>query len=259
MILDDIVEKRKLQLEQEISRISRKQLERLAEEYQPAHPSFKEALRRDGMSFICEVKKASPSKGLISADFRPVETAEEYERSGAAAISCLTEEHYFQGSSVYLRDIASKADIPVLRKDFIFDEYQILEAKILGASAVLLIAAILSDDQLKKFSQTARENGLDCLTEVHNKTELQRVLDCGAEIVGINNRDLRTFNVSLKTTEELAGYIPSGKVIVSESGIKTPEDIAYLRSCGADAVLIGETLMRSGNISGTLQALRGGA
>ncbi|NLZ46946.1 MAG: indole-3-glycerol phosphate synthase TrpC, partial [Clostridiales bacterium] len=235
MILDKINEKRKIQLENEVRRVSRADIKAMAGEYQSKNISFKKALQGGNISFICEVKKASPSKGLIREDFRPVEIAIEYEKAGASAISCLTEEHFFQGSSEFLRDIAKKVDIPILRKDFIFDEYQIYEAKTLGASAVLLIAAMLSKEQIKEFLDISKGNGFECLVEVHNEDELQMVLDCDCEIIGVNNRNLKTFEVSLDVTKRLASLIPRGKVIVSESGIATNEDMKKVKIAGADA------------------------
>lgn len=258
MILDEIVAKRIEQLEREKAAVSQEEMKKLAEAMPFTRKSFRDALKGEEMSFICEAKKASPSKGVICPDFRPVETAETYEKSGAAAISCLTEEHYFMGSSEYLKAISEKVEIPVLRKDFIIDEYQIYEAKTIGASAVLLIAAILSEDKLKRFKETAEEQGLQCLVEVHNEEELEKVLKVGAEIIGVNNRNLKTFEVSLETTERLAKLVPKDLVLVSESGIKTHEDIKRLAACGAKAVLVGETLMRSGNIAETLRNLKEG-
>jgi indole-3-glycerol phosphate synthase len=221
-------------------------------------PDFYEALAKQGISCICEVKKASPSKGLIRPDFQPLEIAAEYERAGADAISCLTEESYFQGSSLYLQEIAEHIGIPVLRKDFIFDEYQIYEAKALGASAVLLIAAILSVSQMQEYLALAHELGLECLVEVHNPEEMEKAQHNAPRILGINNRDLKTFHVDLQTTAQLADYAQSGQLLVSESGIRDNGDMQTVRKNGADAVLIGETLMRSSDITATLHALREG-
>ena len=258
MILDNINEKRKIQLEREIRNISRADIKMMANECEVKPIDFKKSLVGERLNCICEVKKASPSKGLIRENFKPVEIALEYEKAGASAISCLTEEFYFQGRSQFLRDIRKNINIPILRKDFIFDEYQIYEAKTLGASAVLLIAAMLSKEQIKEFHNIASENGLQCLTEVHNEDELQKVLDCDCDIIGINNRNLKTFEVSLDTTKRLTMLIPLGKVVVSESGITTNEDMKKLRSVRANAVLIGETLMRSDSITETLNKLREG-
>ena len=218
---------------------------------------FKAALKADGISIISEVKKASPSRGIISEDFRPTEQAKAYEEAGADAISCLTEEHFFKGADKYLADIRASVNLPILRKDFIFDEYQIYEAKVLGAEAVLLIAAILSEEELIKLSRLAASLGLFCLTEVHNEEELQKVVRCKCDIIGINNRDLKTFHVDLNTTKRLAKLVPYDAVLVSESGMKNGNDIKEVKEYGADAVLIGETLMRSGDIKNTINELRG--
>lgn len=218
---------------------------------------FKAALKADGISIISEVKKASPSRGIISEDFRPTEQAKAYEEAGADAISCLTEEHFFKGADKYLADIRASVNLPILRKDFIFDEYQIYEAKVLGADAVLLIAAILSEEELIKLSRLAASLGLFCLTEVHNEEELQKVVRCKCDIIGINNRDLKTFHVDLNITKRLAKLVPYDAVLVSESGMKNGNDIKEVKEYGADAVLIGETLMRSGDIKNTINELRG--
>ncbi|MBP1561625.1 MAG: indole-3-glycerol phosphate synthase TrpC [Oscillospiraceae bacterium] len=260
MILDEIIEKRKIQLEREKQNIPYEEMKRLAMKAVFPEKSFKAALGKKGLSVIAEVKKASPSKGVIQPDFDPVLTAEAYQKCGANAISCLTEEHYFQGSSRYLSDIRKTVDIPILRKDFIFDEYQIYEAKAIGADAVLLIAAVLDDDMLKKLYGTAKNLGLDVLFEAHDETEVKRLVSVGAEIIGINNRNLKTFEVSLETTKRLAEFVPEGTLLVCESGIKNNGDMRFAAECGANAVLIGETLMRSGieGIPSCMEALREG-
>ena len=261
MILDDIVARRRIQLSGEQEKCPLSKMRRRAEiqlcERTPL--SLEKALKKDTLSCICEVKKASPSKGLIREDFRPVEFAKEYEAAGANAISCLTEEHYFQGSSQYLADIRKAVNIPILRKDFIFDEYQIFEAAALGADAVLLIAAVLDIPDFDRLFRLARTLGLSVLGEMHTVEEMQcYALDREEMVIGVNNRNLKTFEVSLDTVEKLRPYAPGGAVFVSESGIKTNEDMKMVRSLGADAVLIGETLMRSGSITDTLHELRTG-
>lgn len=259
MILDEIIAKRRIQLEKEIATHSFDEVKAAAEKCSRNPISFKDALKGGGhLSVISEVKKASPSKGLIQPDFDPVKIAVTYEKSGADAISCLTEEFYFQGSSEYFKAIRAEVSLPMIRKDFIFDPYQIYEAKIMGADAVLLIAAVLDDAKLKEYKLIADSLGLDVLAETHSKEELDRVLAADFDIIGINNRNLKTFDVTLDTTAKLAGFIPDGKVIVSESGIKDNSDMKAVRSYGADAVLIGETLMRSGDIADTLERLRDG-
>ena len=254
--LDDIVEKRKEQLQREKDNIKPQDMKEMALNSKNKNHGFKEALKKSGLSVISEVKKASPSKGVIAEDFRPVETAIAYEDAGAAAISCLTEEHYFKGGSKYFADIRAKVDIPMLRKDFIFDEYQIYEAKVLGADAILLIAAILSEEKIKEFYDLAKSLEIDCLVEVHNEKELKKVVACGCDIIGINNRKLKTFDVDLNTTSKLAPLIPYEAVLVSESGMKDENDMKNVKEQGADAVLIGETFMRSDNIKETMKQLR---
>ena len=207
--------------------------------------SFLEALKKPGMSYICEVKKASPSKGLIAPDFPYLDIAKEYEQAGASAISCLTEPFYFQGADRYLQEISQAVNIPVLRKDFTVDEYMIYQAKAFGASAVLLICAILDNSQLKAFGELAQELGLDALVEAHDQWEVDRALNLGVKIVGVNNRNLHDFTVDMGNSIRLRNMAPADTVFVSESGIKTAEDIRILYENQVDAVLIGETLMRS--------------
>ena len=219
---------------------------------------FEKALGAPGISFICEVKKASPSKGLIAAEFPYLAIAREYEAAGAAAISCLTEPDFFLGSDEYLREIAAAVKIPVLRKDFTVDPYMIYEAKVMGASAVLLICAILSDEELLEYGKIARALGLSALVEAHDEREVERALRVEHGIVGVNNRDLKTFTVDCGNSVRLRKMVPDDRLFVSESGIRTAEDIAVLRQNGTDAVLIGETLMRSPDKAAALRELRGG-
>lgn len=235
---------------------------------------FKDNLAADGISFICEVKKASPSKGLIAPDFPYVEIAKEYEAAGASAISVLTEPFYFQGSNQFLMDIKKEVNIPLLRKDFTVDEYMIYEAKVIGASAVLLICAILDDEQLASYLRLAHELGMSALVEAHDEEEVRRAIACGAGIIGVNNRDLRTFTVDIMNSVRLRKLIPDTvpatdtgatadtlapqkMVYVSESGIKAKEDIDRLKANGTDAVLIGETFMRSPDKKKLFAELRG--
>lgn len=220
--------------------------------------SFLEALKKPGMSYICEVKKASPSKGLIAPDFPYLDIAKEYEQAGASAISCLTEPFYFQGADRYLQEISQAVNIPVLRKDFTVDEYMLYQAKAFGASAVLLICAILDNSQLKAFGELAQELGLDALVEAHDQWEVDRALNLGAKIVGVNNRNLHDFTVDMGNSIRLRNMAPADTVFVSESGIKTAEDIRILYENQVDAVLIGETLMRSPDKKAALEALNAG-
>ena len=216
--------------------------------------SFLEALKKPGMSYICEVKKASPSKGLIAADFPYLDIARDYEQAGASAISCLTEPFYFQGADRYLQEISQTVNIPVLRKDFTVDEYMIYQAKAFGASAVLLICAILDNSQLKAFGELAQDLGLDALVETHDEWEMDRALNLEAKIVGVNNRNLHDFTVDMGNSLRLRSMAPADTVFVSESGIKTAEDIRILYENRVDAVLIGESLMRSADKKAALAA-----
>lgn len=218
---------------------------------------FEKALSQPGLSFICEVKKASPSKGLIALDFPYVEIAKEYEKAGASAISVLAERDYFLGSPQYVGEIAQAVSIPVLRKDFIIDEYQIYEARAIGAAAVLLICAILDDATLKRFFDLADSLGLSALVEAHDEEEVQRALACGARVIGVNNRNLKDFTVSLDTSCRLRPLVPADKIFVAESGIKTPAHTQKLRDHGVDAVLIGETFMRAADKKAMLRELKG--
>ena len=220
-------------------------------------PSFEEALKQPGISFICEVKKASPSKGVIAQNFPYVEIAREYEAAGASAVSCLTEPFWFQGKDTYLTEITKNVRIPVLRKDFVVDEYMIYQAKAMGASAVLLICAILDDSQLAAYRQLADELHLSALVEAHTEEEVRRAVSAGASIVGVNNRDLKTFNVDVETSLRLRKCVPETTLFVSESGIKTADDIKRLYENGTDAVLIGETLMRAPDKRAVLNQLKG--
>jgi len=223
------------------------------------HPfAFEKSLRRpDDIAFICEVKKASPSKGVIAAEFPYCEIAVEYEAAGAAAISVLTEPDFFLGSDRYLAEIRQDVTVPLLRKDFVIDPFQIEQAARLGADAVLLICAILSAGQLAAFIREADRLGLSSLVEAHDEAELRTALACGARVVGVNNRDLRTFEVDTGNSVRLRGLAPRDVVMVSESGIRTSSDVALLRRNGIDAVLIGETLMRSADKKAALASLRG--
>ncbi|MBQ9635555.1 MAG: indole-3-glycerol phosphate synthase TrpC [Acidaminococcaceae bacterium] len=218
--------------------------------------SFSENLRRPGLNYICECKKASPSKGLISSEFPYLDIARAYEKGGAAAISCLTEPDYFLGSDVYLEEIAQQVSLPVLRKDFTVSAYQVYEAKLLGAKAVLLICAILSPAQLQEYRLAAESVGLDALVETHDAAEIETALQSGAKLIGINNRNLQDFSVDINTCLQLRQEIPEDRICVAESGIRNETDIRCLKEKGFNAVLIGETLMRSGNPEQTLRQFR---
>lgn len=257
MILDEIAEKTRERIRAEKQRISPETMRRMAEELPKGNAfAFREALKAPGLSFICEIKKASPSKGLIAAEFPYLDIAEEYEEAGAAAISVLTEPFYFQGSDEYLRQVAAQVSIPVIRKDFTVDAYMIDQAKVLGASAVLLICAILDDGRLAEYLAQAHELGLTALVETHDEYEVERALRSGASVIGVNNRDLRNFQVDMENSVRLRKMVPGEIVFVSESGIRGPEDTRRLYENGTDAVLIGETLMRSRDKKAALDLLR---
>lgn len=250
MILDDIVEAKKIRVAKRKAEIPIKELEKqalekvkLEKELNCQNP-FKIALKKDGLSVIGEFKKASPSKGVIVKDFNIKEILNYYTYLGVDVFSILTEEDFFLGSDEYLKEIRKISHIPILRKDFIIDFYQIYEAKVLGANGILLIASVLGN-KLGSFYNEARRFNLEPLVEVHNKKELDLALKYDCEIIGINNRDLKTFKVSLKTTRELINHIPENKVVVAESGIMSIEDLEMIKSFGADAVLIGELFMRN--------------
>jgi len=231
-------------------------MERAAAEHTPR--GFRNQLRRvarDGVAVIAELKKASPSKGLIRADFRPSELARELERAGAAALSVLTDEQFFQGSLDYLRQASSSSSLPCLRKDFIVDEFQIVEARANRADAILLIVAALNQKELVSLAGIARAQGLEVLCEAHDEQELQRALDAGCDLIGINNRNLRTFEVNLETAFRLVDKMPAACVRVAESGIQSGADVARLRSAGYEAFLIGESLMKAERPSEALTRL----
>lgn len=224
----------------------------------PAPLDFAAALLCERVVVIAEVKKASPSRGLLCPDFDPVHLAQCYAAGGAAAVSVLTEVDHFQGSLSYLVEIRAAAGLentPLLRKDFLFDPYQVYEARAFGADAILLIVAILDDAALAELSALANDLGMQCLVEVHDEAELERALAAGASIVGINNRDLRTFNVDIATTERLSALVPTGHTIVSESGIRTRADIDRLAEYGVSAVLVGEALVTAGDVAARLKEL----
>ena len=257
-ILSEIAEKTRQRVAEEKKQLPLAQLRDQAEAMDASTGfPFKKALAAPGMSFICEVKKASPSKGLIAPDFPYLQIAQEYQAAGAAAISCLTEPYWFQGSDQYLREISKAVTIPVLRKDFTVDDYMIYGAKVLGASAVLLICAILDDSQLRDYLALSHSLGLSALVEAHDKAELDHALSAGAAIIGVNNRDLRTFTVDVENSLRLRRLAPPEVLFVSESGIKTHADIQKLYDNGTNAVLIGETLMRAPDKRSMLAQLRG--
>lgn len=219
---------------------------------------FERAVAKEGLSLICEVKRASPSKGVICDDFPALDIAGEYSKGGADALSVLTEPFFFFGGDEYLRDIAARVPLPALRKDFTVDGYMIYEAKLLGASAVLLICSLLTDGQLVKFMSIAERLGLSALVEAHTADEVKRALDCGARVIGVNNRNLETFEVDISAAERLRPLVPRDVLYVAESGIFSPADAERMRAAGADGILVGEALMRSADRAAAVRAFKGG-
>ena len=256
-ILDQLAAHAKERCEAAKEYISLEELKKLAAATKKGDFAFERALRNPGISFICECKKASPSKGLIAPDFPYLKIAKEYEQAGADCISVLTEPKWFLGSDASLREIAAEVKIPCLRKDFTVDEYMIYEAKLLGASAVLLIAAILSESQLKEYIGVCSELGLSALVETHNEAEVDDALCAGARIIGVNNRNLKDFSVDTENSKRLRKLIPREILFVAESGVQTAADVRSLRAIGADAVLVGEALMRAADKTQKLNELRG--
>lgn len=257
MILDTIAAATRKRVAAQKKILSPTDMETLARQMQLKDFPFKKALKSPGISFICEVKKASPSKGIISEDFPYLQTAIEYEAAGASAISVLTEPEFFLGKNEYLCEISQAVKTPLLRKDFIVDSYQIFESKVIGADAVLLICALLDGALLREYISISRSLGLDPLVEAHDEREVEMALSAGAGIIGVNNRDLKSFKVDLQTCMSLRPMVPRDIVFVAESGIKTAYDIKRLEEIGVDAVLIGEALMRSADKKAALSMLRG--
>ena len=238
------------------SRVNTTEIKKMAFDMEKGSFSFEKALKKDDLAFILECKKASPSKGLIAPDFPYLKIAKEYEAAGADCISVLTEPKWFLGSNEYLKEIAKEVSIPCLRKDFTVDEYMIYEAKTLGASAVLLICSILSKGQIEEYLGICDELGISAIVETHDEKEVETAVDAKARIIGVNNRNLKDFTVDSSNSRRLRELIPTDRIFVSESGLKTPEDVANIRRAGADAVLIGETVMRAADKAEALKILR---
>ena len=259
VMLDEIVEKTKLRIEEEkkIKSLEDLKNEVLNLDITKDFP-FKEALSGEDISIIAEVKRASPSKGLIAEDFDYISIAKEYQDAGVSAISVLTEPYFFQGSDEYLSEIAENVSIPILRKDFVVDEYMIWQAKLFGASAVLLIVSILDTVQLKKYLDLAHDLGLSAIVETHDASEISTAMIVGAEIIGVNNRNLNDFTVDIENSISLRRCVSGDVVFISESGIKTKEDVAKLKENNVDAVLIGETLMKSDDKKAMISELKNG-
>jgi indole-3-glycerol phosphate synthase len=257
VILDEILDHKRAELEIARTRVAPEELARRAAEAAEPTRGFRQALASTPQPrIVAEIKRRSPSKGVIRADFDPVDCALAYAGAGAAALSVLTDEQFFGGHLDYLEKVRRAVTLPLLRKDFAIDPYQIDEARVGGADAVLLIVSALAPDELEALRDHALAVGLDALVEVHDEAELETALACGADLVGINNRNLRTFETDLAVTERLAPRIPSGVVLVAESGIFTPSDVARLAAAGAHAFLVGESLMRQDDIGTALRRLR---
>ena len=256
-ILDQLADYARERVEQEKRKLSAEDIKKQALSLPAGDFAFERALKKPDISFICECKKASPSKGLIAPDFHYLQIAAEYQEAGADCISVLTEPKWFLGSDAYLREIAEIVSVPCLRKDFTVDEYMIYGAKLLGASAVLLICSILGGEQIKEYIGICDALGLSALVEAHDESEVETALRAGARIIGVNNRNLKDFSVDTENSGRLRGMIPADVLFVSESGVRTAADVAELRGIGADAVLVGETLMRAKDKRRKLAELRG--
>ncbi|MEM9951993.1 MAG: indole-3-glycerol phosphate synthase TrpC [Chloroflexota bacterium] len=252
-ILDEILEKKVEEVAIAKQSAPLATVRELSERVSPAK-DFRSALHKDTVALIAEVKKASPSKGVMMPNFNHMVLASAYAANGASAISVLTDEQYFQGHLRYLKEISKSVDLPTLRKDFIIDPYQVYEARMARASAVLLIVAALEDSQLADLYAIITELGMTALVEIHNEDEFERAMKINPTVIGVNNRNLKTFKVDLATIERVADLIPDDVTLIAESGLKTPEDVAHMGAIGAHAVLIGEGLVTSGNIPETVQA-----
>ncbi|MDD4956172.1 MAG: indole-3-glycerol phosphate synthase TrpC [Candidatus Omnitrophica bacterium] len=255
MILSKIIEEKKREIDRAQKKISLSQIRKEAENLYISSQFKKNISRKGHINLIAEIKKRSPSKGVIRADFNPLKIALTYQASGASAISVLTDERFFDGKLEYINEVKRNVTIPVLRKEFIIDEYQIYESAVAGADAILLIAQILTQEELARYLSLAKEMGMDVLVEAHNEEDIEKAVASHALIIGINNRDLKDFEVDISVTQRLMRHVPENKIIVSESGIRTYEDVMFLKSLGVNAVLIGETFMASDNIGDKVREL----
>lgn len=256
-ILDTLAQSARERVEEAKKKVSPDQIKAKALSLPKGNFEFEKALRKDRLAFICECKKASPSKGLISPDFPYLQIAKEYEAAGADCISVLTEPTRFLGSDEHLLEIAAAVKTPCLRKDFTVDEYMIYEAKVLGAKAVLLICSILTGEEIKKYIAICDSLGISALVEAHDENEVKSAIACGARMIGVNNRNLKDFSVNTKNSCNLRSLVPRDIIFVSESGIQSADDINYIRETGANAVLIGEALMKAENKAEQLRLFRG--
>ena len=247
MILQEIAQSTRKRVNKEKSIKSLDDIKKEALALPKGSFEFEEAVKKTGMSFICEVKKASPSKGVIAQDFPYVEIAKDYEKAGASCISVLTEPEYFKGDKLYLKEISEYVKIPLIRKDFVVDEYMIYDAKVHGADCVLLICSLLDEDTIKEYISICDGLGISALVEAHDEEEIKMAINAGARMIGVNNRDLKTFTVDIENSEKLRKLVPKNILFVAESGIKTKDDVRRLKSANVNGVLIGETLMKSNN------------
>lgn len=253
-VLDKILDRKRVEVSRARAAVSFKEIKKRIRDLPPPR-AFSSALRGAGLSVIAEIKKASPSKGVLANDFDPVRLARDFAEGGASALSVLTDEEFFQGQKSYIQQVKSTVGIPILRKDFIIDEYQVYESRSIGADAILLIVRAMSQETLRVLSDCAQSLGLSVLTEVHDEMDVQRANQLGAEIVGINNRDLSSFDVSLQRSLDLRPMLRPTAIAVSESGISTRADVARLREAKFNAILVGESLMKSDNRIAALQGL----
>ena len=257
-ILDELADYARVRVAESKKKVSLEEVKEKAYSLPKGDFEFEKALKRDGISFICEVKKASPSKGVIAEDFPYLEIAREYEAAGADCISVLTEPKWFLGSDEYLKEITSSVSVPAIRKDFVVDEYMIYEAKLLGAKAVLLICSILSGDTIRKYIDICDGLGLSALVEAHDEEEIKTAISVGARIIGVNNRNLKNFSVDIENSHRLRSLVPDDVIFVAESGVKSHEDIEELKKARVYAVLIGEALMRAEDKKSKLDELKYG-
>lgn len=256
-ILDQLADHAKERVESYKKLISQEEIKRLAFSLPKGDFAFERSLKKPDIAFICECKKASPSKGVIAQDFPYLKIAKDYEAAGADAVSVLTEPKWFLGSDKYLEEIAAEVKIPCLRKDFTVDEYMIYQAKLMGASAVLLICSILTESQIGEYLSICDELGLSALVETHSEAEVAAAVKAKARVIGVNNRNLKDFSVDTENSRRLRAIIPGDVLFVSESGVGSGEDVSKLREIGADAVLVGETMMRAENKAAKLRELKG--
>lgn len=257
MILDDLAEYSRFRVEKAKEKVSLEDIKRQALNMEKGSLCFEKAIRKKGLSFICEVKKASPSKGIIDEEFDYISIAKDYENIGADAVSCLTEPKWFLGSNEIFKEIRNSISLPMIRKDFTVDEYQIYESKVIGADAVLLICSILNEDTIRRFLCICDELGLSAVVETHNEEEVRSAIRAGSRIIGVNNRNLKDFTVDIKNAQRMRNLVPNDILFIAESGVKSSDDIKEINNMGASAVLIGETMMKSRDRRGLIKKFKG--